>query len=149
MIKYVKGDLLDAPQELIIHQVNCLGVMGSGLAKAIKDRYPAAFREYNKLCSDDVVVPKNKLLGIAQFVRVYDNRVVCNLFGQFTFLPRTVRHTDYDALRTGFETIKKTYPKIDIAVPKIGCGLGGGDWKIVSTMLEEIFDDRDVYVYEL
>jgi O-acetyl-ADP-ribose deacetylase (regulator of RNase III) len=146
MIKYIKGDLLDAPQELIAHQVNCIGVMGSGVAKAIKDKYPIAFRDYNKLCSEGLGL---KLLGVAQFVRGSDNRVVCNLFGQFKFLPRNIRHTDYDALKTGFETIKKTYPSQDIAMPKIGCGLGGGDWSVVSVIIESIFDDRDVYIYEI
>lgn len=49
IIKLVQGNILDAPENIIVHQVNCKGVMGAGLALQIKSKYPKAFTEYIKL----------------------------------------------------------------------------------------------------
>jgi len=144
MIKYVKGDLLNASQLILIHQCNAQDTMGSGVAKAIRTKYPKAYREYVEYFRN---TPKKERMGKVQFSINY-NKIIANLVGQFNYLPRGVCHTDYEALKEGFTTIKLRYPD-DVAMPKIGCGLGGGDWKIVSAIIESVFDDRDVYIYEL
>lgn len=148
MIKYVKGDLLNAEQNIIVHQVNCQGVMGSGVAKAIRAKYPEAYRRYFQMyrASFDSRF-SDPLLGQAQLITI-DDKTIVNLFGQDNYLPRGITHTSYDALVIGFNEIKSS-TKEDLAMPKIGCGLGGGDWKIVSAIIESVFDDRDVYIYEL
>lgn len=148
MLKYIKGDLLDAPQPIIIHQVNCQGVMGSGVALAIKKRFPEAYVVYRETLDQ---FGDGGCLGETSSVVVSPDKKIYNLYSQRHYLPRGERHTDYEALARGFEKIKNENPEIskDVAAPKIGCGLGGGDWRIVSSMLETIFDDRDVYVYEL
>ena len=145
MIKYVKGNLLDAEQVLIIHQCNAQDTMGSGVAKAIKDRYRQAYEDY---ISYFKLIPKEKRMGLIQITKVNDKRSVCNLIGQLNYLPRGQRHTSYDALTKGFEQVKSAYIG-DIAMPKIGCGLGGGNWNKVSEIIERVFDDRDIYIYEL
>lgn len=146
MIKYVVGDLLDAPQVIIVHQCNARDTMGSGVAKAIKTKYPKAFEDYVKHFR---YIPDTQRMGMVQFTDIEgEARIVANLIAQLDYLPRGKRHTSYDALTKGFETIKHTYHQ-DIAMPKIGCGLGGGDWKIVSAIIESVFDDRDVYIYSL
>lgn len=147
MIKYVKGDLLNAEQNIIVHQCNAQDTMGSGVAKAIRDRYPQVYNDYVKYFQD---IPKPSRMGMVLAVQVGTERsvTVCNLIGQLHYLPRGIRHTSYDALTKGFEEIKR-HTKEDLAMPKIGCGLGGGDWKIVSAIIESVFDDRDVYIYEL
>jgi len=141
-IVYVTGNVLDAPQPIIVHQVNCQGVMGSGVAKAIREKYPEVFEAYETFLIDGYE------LGSAQFVETHDGKEIVNLFSQEYYLPRTKRHTSYDALVTGFEFIKK-WSKEDIAMPRIGCGLGGGDWHIVSAIIESVFDDRQIFVYDL
>ena len=145
MIKYIKGDLLNAEQTILVHQVNCQGVMGSGIAKLIKDKYPGALKAYlNQIDTID----KSELLGsVSQYNE--DGRFILNLISQDQYLPRGIRHTNYEALKEGFETIKDVFPNRDIAMPKIGCGLGGGNWKVVSGIIESVFDDRDIYIYEL
>lgn len=145
MIKYIKGNLLNAEQNLIIHQCNAMGVMGSGVAKAIRDKHPQAYIDYINYFE---LIPKRKRVGMVQYTIVNDSRTVANLIGEYHYLPRGELHTDYDALRAGFNAIKE-YTREDIAMPKIGCGLGGGDWNVVSALIEEVFDDRDVYIYEL
>ncbi|WP_370956757.1 hypothetical protein AB3239_10910 [Bacillus subtilis] len=49
MIKIVKGNILDASEDIIVQQVNCKGVMGAGLAKAILNKYPNVKKEYQSL----------------------------------------------------------------------------------------------------
>lgn len=141
MIYYKKGNLLECTETTIIHQVNCRGVMNSGVAKAIREAYPKVYTDYLELEASST------LLGCVQYVEV-DNKIIVNLFGQDNYRPRTVRHTSYDALEEGFRKIKRDL-KGNLAIPKIGCGLGGGDWRIVSAIIETVFDDRDVIVYEL
>lgn len=148
MIKYVKGDLLNAPQIILVHQCNAQDTMGSGVAKAIRTKYPKVYNDY---ITHFKGVPKETRLGKVCFSYNDINGetvIIANLIGQLHYLPRGVCHTDYNALEQGFITIKKYY-HYDLAMPKIGCGLGGGDWKIVSKLIEDIFDDRDVYIYEL
>lgn len=150
MLIYKKGDVLNAPQSLIVHQCNAQDTMGSGVAKAIRAKYPQAYEEYVDYFKG---IPKKDRMGMVQYTSIHStepggNKIICNLIGQYDYLPRGIRHTNYDALEMGFLDIKLTYPG-DIAMPKIGCGLGGGDWKIVSAIIESVFDDRDVYIYEL
>lgn len=49
-IQIVNGDLLEASEDILGHQVNCQGVMGSGIAKILRDRYPNLYPEYKKYC---------------------------------------------------------------------------------------------------
>lgn len=147
MIIYVKGDLLKADQNVIVHQCNAQDTMGAGVAKAIRKEFPIVYTEYVNYFKD---IPKQDRMGMVLNVQVGESSplIVCNLIGQYHYLPRGIRHTSYDALTKGFEEIKKQI-KEDLAMPRIGCGLGGGDWKIVSAIIESVFDDRDVYIYEL
>jgi len=80
MIKYVRGNLLDAPQPIIVHQVNCQGVMGSGVAKAIRDKYPQAYQAYRSMQESYTV--KSSLLGQAQIVSTNEHAII-NLFSQY------------------------------------------------------------------
>jgi O-acetyl-ADP-ribose deacetylase (regulator of RNase III) len=154
MIKYVRGDLLETSLNIIAHSCNAQGVMGSGVAKAIRDKYPEVYDKYKQTCKSDMQLQylyesDTKLLGKIDAVLVDTDKFVINIYGQNEYLPRNVRHTNYEALSRAFQTIKEEFPDEDIAMPKIGCGLGGGDWKVVSAIIESVFDDRDVYIYEL
>ena len=69
MLKIVKGNLLNAEEEYIIHQVNCQGIMGSGVAKSIKNKWYQAFEDYKVVCDNIKTqkLPTSNLLGYAQF----------------------------------------------------------------------------------
>ena len=90
-IKHVKGDILTTPTRnedtVICHQVNCCGVMGAGLAKQIRDKWPVVFDEYKKICGTD-------RLGDSQTVQVAPQLYVANLFG------RTEHMAEISARRT-------------------------------------------------
>lgn len=146
MIKHIKGDIFQSGADVIVHQVNCQGVMGSGVAKQVREKYPVVYEVYKELCGQDE--PKN-LLGIAQPVQADENTIVVNIFAQENFGYDGNCYTDYDALRKGFETVRDNNKDDRIAIPYLmGCHRGGGDWSIVSKMIEEIFADCDVTLYE-
>lgn len=79
MIKTIEGNLLNATEDIIGHQVNCRGVMGSGVALQIKQKWPTSFGGYIELCG---IKGREKLLGLSQFIETPDGKVIANLFGQ-------------------------------------------------------------------
>lgn len=151
------GNVLDTPIEIIAHQVNCQGVMGAGLAKQIKDKYPKVCAWYRTKCHKHSFGLKT--LGTGQIVPTDDGHTFFNIFAQAGY-GTTVRQTDYDAFKSAFVDAINTYrffanealSNLEIAIPyKIGCGLAGGDWKVISAILEQIEKECNVtfYIYKL
>lgn len=138
MVKVIDGNLLSAKEEIIGHQVNCRGVMGSGVADQVKRKFPQAYKEYKLLC--DVKGSKN--LGTCQIVKIED-KTVANLFGQDGYGYGQV-HTNLTALRECLEHLY-SYAKEcgkSVALPyKLGSDRGGADWNEVVEIIESIFDD--------
>lgn len=149
MIKVIDGNLLDASEDIIGHQTNTKGVWGSGIAKAIKDRYPEAYPLYRLSCHEH----GDKLLGLCQTTKVNKKRVIANLFGQTAYgRDKNITYTDYNALKTALESLKLRAKKFgySVALPyNIGCGLANGDWKVVYGIIEEVFSDYEVTLYRL
>lgn len=139
--------LLDSEKQILIHQVNCQAVMGSGIAKAIRDKWPVVYEEYVKFCRNHNT--RQECLGQIHIVKISNKQAVCNLFGQFGF-SRTHRDTDYDAVVDAFEHLKvfcveKGVKSIALPV-NMGCGLGGGNWNIYKTIVLEAFKDTEVEI---
>lgn len=137
----IYGDILNSKQ-IIIHQVNCQGVMGAGLAKQIRDQHPAVYQHYKNLCSK---YKPEQLLGHAFIV---DN--IISVFGQLTYgYNKDVVYTDYKAIARAFKSIDSKLPKDQaVALPyAIGCGLANGDIKTVHTIIKGCFTNREVFLY--
>lgn len=148
MINYVTGNLLEATEDLIGHQVNCQFVMGAGLARQIKSKYPEVYKQYMSL--KDVAIPKKALLGRIQPVAVGHDKTVVNIFSQFSYA-RHGLHTDYTALKRALMSLRELseLKELSVALPfGLGCGLAGGDWKIVSKIIEEVFVGYEVTIYK-
>jgi O-acetyl-ADP-ribose deacetylase (regulator of RNase III) len=148
MIHNLKGDLLDCKCDYICHQVNCQGVMGSGIAKQIRERFPEVFVSYASLCGR---LKPEQLLGQIDIVNVDAPYNVINIFGQLDYGYDGARRTSYIALRDALSRIKAVVPYgMTIGFPKfIGCGLGGGDWSKVYKIIEETLGEHyEVYIYE-
>lgn len=144
-IHFVKGNLLNANLEYYCHQVNCQGRMGSGIAKAIKEKWPVVYDEYAKVASFDQH-------GHIQLVHINDACCVINMFAQRYYGYDGRRYTSYDAFWTCLGEIKNFVPKgSKIGFPyKIGCGLGGANWPVIFQMIDEILgEDYQVYIYVL
>lgn len=144
------GDLLEAKEHIIGHQVNCLGVMGAGLARQIKSRYPSVFAEYQKLCHS--LKHGRELMGQCQLVVAEEGkRIVANLFGQY-HIGTHQQQTEYPFLRQALEVLKRTAMEhgYSVALPyQLGCGLAGGSWDVVRSMISEVFCDYPVTIYRL
>lgn len=152
MVKIIEGNMLDSDAPVIVQQVNCMGVMGAGLALQIKRRYPHVFPAYKSMCSSYLDNGKlQELLGCVQAVRVKENQVLYNIFGQSVYgNHRYVRYTSYDALIKGFKTINEECAGLTIAIPYgIGCGLGAGDWTKVYNIITQSFTSCTVEIYKL
>lgn len=151
-MKFVKGDILDAEYGIIGHQVNCQMVMGSGLAKKIRTKYPRVFTEYQEVMG--ILKPEERL-GKCQMVEVVRQKLlVANLFGQFYYGKGRV-FTDYNALSMALVGLKdwhirnvgvKDFP---IFLPHgLGCGLAGGDWEVVKGLIGSAIPDAVIVRYE-
>lgn len=90
MIRIINGDLMESSAQYICHQVNCQGVMGSGVAKQIRAKWPEVFDKYKKVC-DDHSNNREALLGQIQGVRVNENTAIINIYG---IIIDTVNFTD-------------------------------------------------------
>lgn len=152
MIHYVKGNLLDSDCNYICHQVNCQGVMNSGIAKQIRERWPKVYQSYNKVYTNSFWRNRSGMLGMIDVVSINDNQSVINMFCQDNYGYDNYRYTSYDAFAEALTEIKNTvHRSFTIGFPKnIGCGLGGGDWKIMSALIDAVLgEDYYVYIYEL
>lgn len=147
IIKIIDGDILQATEDIICHQVNSMGVMGGGIAKQIRDKYPEVYDEYKNYCNRHQI--KEQMLGVTQCIKCQDGKVIANLFGQLYF-GTNKQHTNYGALRNCLEYLRMRVDQSNesIAIPyNLGCGLAGGNWEIVSKIIEEVFQDYDVTLY--
>lgn len=152
MIKYEKGGLLnekfDDEYNVIVHGCNCFHTMGSGVAKAIKDKYPDAYKADKELTDKG---DRSKLGTVTAAMIPENDLIVVNAYTQYEYGKDGKQYVDYKALRSAMEEIKEAFTPEDykIRMPKIGSGLGGGDWDTIASIIEQVFDDRDILVVEL
>lgn len=146
--KYIKGNLLDTELKYIAHGVNCQNKMGSGVAKAIYEKYPEVKEEYHKYCD---IVKRYGLLGRCQKVYVENGtKRILNLFTQEYYGYDGKKYINYNAISNIFKNLTEEMNIGKIAIPKIGAGLAGGDWNIIEALINESTGDKlEVWVYEL
>jgi O-acetyl-ADP-ribose deacetylase (regulator of RNase III) len=143
MITYIKGDVTCAPQQLIAHGCNCSGGFGSGVAGAIKKKHPPVREAY--------LAHKNKVLGTCQYVD-HSDRIWVNAFTQQSYGYDGKQYADLTAIGYCLADIADYMAEHElhtIAMPKIGCGLGGLNWDQVGILVENLLEDYEVFIYEL
>ncbi len=136
MIEIAHGNLLDTRADALVNTVNCVGFMCKGIALQFKQAFPANFKAYERACAAKVVVPGKMF--------VFDNGALERPHFIINF--PTKRHwkgkskiEDIDSgLVALIEEVKRLGIKT-IAVPPLGCGLGGLDWKVVRPKIESAF----------
>lgn len=146
---YIKNDLFATELEYIAHGCNCQGVMGSGVAKIVKEKYPTAFDEYKNKCDRELQYGtyQNRLTGTVQYVPQPDGKIIVNMFTQIKF-GKTGKYVSYDAIYECFRAIEDNIKIAKLAIPRIGAGLGGGQWNIISTIIESVTPNTEIYVYD-
>lgn len=157
-IIYKEGNLLDAQTDVIAHQVNCQGVMGSGVAKQIKEKWPKVFEEYKHIHHPTKTVVSaspglSRMLGICQLVDKTGNNSgewVANLFAQHDYGRDNKRYTNYEALYTSLSSLKEQMDQeylTSVAFPyKMSSDRGGADWNVVLAMIKSVFNNTDITI---
>lgn len=134
----IKGDLVEMARrgefDVIVHGCNCFCAMGAGIAKAIKAAFPEAY------AADCQTTPGDReKLGAMSYATVQVGMrtlTVVNAYTQYHWQGEGVL-ADYQAITRAFAAIKETFAGKYIAYPKIGAGLAGGDWSIISAIIDE------------
>jgi len=141
-MKHVKGDLIqrakDGEFNVIIHGCNCFNTMGAGIAPQIAKAFPSAYN------ADQVTIlgDKTKLGTISIGFEQHLGLFVINAYTQFDYKGK--KPIDYAALQRSFAQIKTLFSGKKIGYPAIGCGLAGGNWDIVSKLIDvTLTDDVD------
>lgn len=166
MVTYHNGDLLESRCNVICHQVNCEGAMGSGIAKQIRERYPQVYETFRRTFESF-----NNTLGSIDVILVQDftnkqieddlhRRFIINCYSQLNYNRHgeTKCHTQYNAFVECLRKLKRelvdyigahtmddgAIKKFTIGFPDhIGCGLAGGNWDIVKNIIEREFEGKE------
>ena len=148
MIEITRGNLLEADAEALVNTVNCVGFMGKGIALQFKKAFPDNFRAYQSACRANEVQPGR--MFVRQTGMIGNPQYVINF--------PTKRHwrgrSRIEDIQTGLSALVEEVRRrgiATIAVPPLGCGLGGLDWGRVRPLIEAAFSelpDVRVLLYE-
>lgn len=142
-MKVLIGDIFESNAKTIVNTVNCVGVMGKGIAKEFKDRYPDMFKEYVALCNDNKIEP-----GKPYYYQ--------DLFGNSIINFPTKKHwrspSKLSYIVSGLKWFVDNYEDLgitSIAFPPLGCGNGGLTWELVGPIMYHWLKDLsiDIEIY--
>lgn len=151
-MEFINGDITDVTFGFVCHQVNCQGIMGAGVALAIRSKWPIVYTEYRR-----AYVNGELKLGNVVFVHIKHNLLVANLCGQDSF-GRAETFTDYKALTKALTHLSQVRQEVNervgLTIPvyfpnRMGCGLAGGDWNIVIKIIKGCVSDAKIVSYGL
>lgn len=141
-IEYRYGNLLETDVRYIAHCVNAQGKMNAGIARDIRYRFPEAYQAYT-------LAYRERRLKLGYVIGATSgDKIVLNIVGQEYYGRDGRRYLDYPALRKAIKAINRNIRE-PVAFPMIGCGLAGGDWKIVSDILETESTNFQPIVYSI
>jgi O-acetyl-ADP-ribose deacetylase (regulator of RNase III) len=148
MFEFKQGNLLEEKAEALVNTVNCVGVMGKGIALQFKQAYPENFRHYEKACKASEVQP-GQMFTVATG-SLLNPRYIINF--------PTKRHwrnnSKIEDIKSGLVDLVQQVQRLDItsiAMPALGCGNGGLNWADVKPLIESAFaqlPDVQVIIFE-
>ena len=143
-MKIIRGDLLklaaDGRFGVIVHGCNCQCQMGKGIALSIKKQFPEAYQADCATIKGDSA--KLGTYSFASIVRQENQFVIVNAYTQFHWRGEGVK-VDYEAIRNAMRGIRIKFSGKRIGYPKIGAGLAGGNWEVISSIIAEEFKGED------
>ncbi|HEX7868788.1 MAG TPA: Appr-1-p processing protein [Chryseobacterium sp.] len=152
-INYLKGDATNPQAEgnkIIVHICNDIGGWGKGFVMAISKRWKKPESKYREWFQSG----ENFNLGEIQIVKVEDDIWVCNMIGQHKTISSSkgIPPIRYEAVEKCLEKVSIEALKINASIhmPRIGCGLAGGKWEEIESIITKTLlrDDVEVYVYD-
>lgn len=148
MIKLTQGDILQANTEALVNTVNCVGVMGRGIALQFKKTFPENFKAYASACKVGQVQPGKMFIYDLQ--SLYYPRLIINFPTKRHWKDKSRLEEIQDGLMNLVQVVQQK--KIhSLAIPPLGCGLGGLDWENVRPLIIEAFQSAptvDVLLFE-
>jgi O-acetyl-ADP-ribose deacetylase (regulator of RNase III) len=148
MIDFTSGDLLKCEADALVNAVNCVGVMGRGIALQFKHAFPENFRAYEAACKRHAVKPG--CMFVFETGQLTPPRFIIN-FPTKRHWREMSRLEDIEAGLVDLARVIRGNGIRSVAVPPLGCGLGGLDWREVRTRIERALGQLDgvrVLVYE-
>ena len=131
MIRFTQGDLFASGCEALVNPVNCVGVMGKGLALQFRSRFPANYEAYREACARGAVRPGRCFVFDAGAGRP---RVIVN-FPTKRHWREPSRIEDIAAGLDDLAGVLRRHAIGSVAIPPLGCGLGGLPWPRVRSLL--------------
>ncbi len=148
MMEFTTGNILDSSAEALVNTVNCVGIMGRGIALQFKEKFPANFKAYEAACERGELRPGRMFVFPTGWVT--GPKFIINF--------PTKRHwrgkSRIEDIQAGLAALKNEIEERgirSIAIPPLGAGLGGLDWKQVRPCIEQVLktlSDVRVLVYE-
>ncbi|NJK51906.1 MAG: Appr-1-p processing protein [Leptolyngbyaceae cyanobacterium SU_3_3] len=148
MIELTQGDILKADAEALVNTVNCVGIMGRGIALQFRKAFPENFKAYEFACKADRVQPGK--MFVYDLNRLYNPRFIIN-FPTKRHWKNKSRIEDIKAGLADLINVVGQQQIRSIAIPPLGCGLGGLNWEEVRPLIIEAFQsvpEVDVLLFE-
>ena len=146
----VSGNVLSVPHGIVVHGCNAKGVMGSGIARQIRDTYPDVYADYMRAHRADGLKVGSVVWSAPKANRPFwvANAITQEAYGRD---PR-VRYVSYEGVRSCFADIaqKARAQNLEVHYPQIGAGLGNGEWGTLSSIISEQLGDipHTLWLYE-
>lgn len=144
-LRFISGDMLDLDVDIRVNTVNCVGIMGAGVALAFKTRFPAMFRAYKEACEAGEVRP-----GSLHIWRTSTEWIL-----NFPTKRHWRENSKYGDVEDGLKALRMYLDSIvhpvRVAMPALGCGHGGLDWPKVSKLIERHLattTTAEIFVFE-
>jgi O-acetyl-ADP-ribose deacetylase (regulator of RNase III) len=144
MVTFTSGDIFNSAAQVITNTINTVGVMGAGLALKFKNRFPQMFEDYHQRCANGKVKQGEPYLWEDENVQILN-------FPTKRHWQEPSRLEDIEA---GLKYLASNYQTMSIqslALPPLGCGLGGLNWDQVRPLIDRYLgglSDLEVFVYE-
>jgi len=148
MITLTHGDILKAKTQALVNTVNCVGVMGRGIALQFSRAFPECFKEYRALCDHKKLHPG--MMHVCDLNRLENPRFVINFPTKRHWKAKSKLEDIEAGLKALVELVKRRHIH-SIAVPPLGCGLGGLDWGEVRPRIEKVLGalgDVEILLFE-
>lgn len=149
MVKDAYGDIFGSGAEALVNPVNCVGVMGAGLALKFKERWPENYKAYAAKCRGGRLKPGRVLVYTTGLPHPPHPKYIINI-------PTKNHWRDSSRLKyvsLGLDGLVKAVSALGIrsvALPALGCGLGGLDWETVRALTIKklsALPETDVFLY--
>jgi O-acetyl-ADP-ribose deacetylase (regulator of RNase III) len=148
IIEELKEDILKVSVRLIgeghkvvlLHGCNCFHTMGGGIALYLKNKYPEIYEA-------DLITKygDREKLGGFSYEEINNNLTIANCYTQHGYGNDRV-YVESDAIFNSVSRVCEYYPNHYILMPKIGCGLAGGDWKEIKPIINSALKNKDAVV---